>query len=526
MFGGRDMCMKKIWFGLAAALAAVAVAWGEEAQDGTPPAAQEAAAPGMPAEVDLAFCLRTALERNLDLQMERLSREEADLEVEVARGAYDPELSVSVGREHSETEGEAAGTAEGALETMRTERDDDTVSASLSGKIGPGGGTYELAARNGDSSGTRGGSPFDSNTGRVGVSLKQPLLKGFGTDESRYRIATAKVQSQEAALALEEEVQRLLGDVEKAWYALMEAKESREVQKEALRLSEQLLADNRRKVKIGTMSSLDEKQAESQAASARADLASAEQAIVKAENALKALVWNDLRSVWAAEVPATGMLTEPAADATAPDAGAAMEVALAARPDLRAARLALERQGYAVDLYRNQRLPALDLVAGGGLQASDEEGAGDVWSTIADADEPYWNVGVTLSIPLGNRAAKNRFLQSQATAERMRLQVRRQEEDAMAEVVDASAEVRSCLLRVEATRDAAEYAEAALEAEQRKLDQGRSTSFVVLQLQKDLTEARRAKTGALADYHKSLVDFALAEGRMLERHGLEMGALE
>jgi len=508
--------MKKIWMGLVAAAMATA-AWAAE---------DAASASTAMSAMDLGFCIRTALERNLDLQMERLSREEAELDVAVAYGAYDPTLSVSVGREHSETEGQSAGTADGALETMRTERDDDTVSASIGGKIGPGGGTYELAARNGDSSGSRGGNPFDSNTGRIGVTLKQPLLKGFKTDETRYRIATAKVQSQESALALEQEVQRLLGDVEKAWYALMAAKESREVQVEAVRLSEQLLSDNRRKVKIGTMSALDEKQAESQAASARADLAAAEQSIVKAENTLKSLVWNDLRSVWAEELPVTGALAEPAADATAPDAGAAMDVALASRPDLRSARLALERQGYAVDLYRNQRLPALDLVAGGGWQASDEDSAGDVWSTISDADEPYWNVGVTLSIPLGNRTAKTRYLQSQATAERMRLQVRRQEENAMAEVVNASAEVRSCLLRVEATRDAAEYAEAALEAEQRKLDQGRSTSFVVLQLQKNLTDARRAKTSALADYHKSLVDFALAEGTMLERHGLEMGALE
>ena len=520
--------MKKFWMGFAAVAmvsAATATAWGDE--EVPAPAADEAApAVAMPAEVDLGLCIRTALERNLGLQMARLSREEADLDVAVARGAYDPSLSLSVERDHSETEGESAGTADGALETIRTERDEDTVSASIGGKIGPGGGSYELAARNGDSSGKRGGNPFDSNTGRVGVTLKQPLLKGFKTDETRYRIATAKVQSQESALALEQEVQELLGDVEKAWYALMAAKESREVQLEAVRLSEQLLADNRRKVKIGTMSALDEKQAESQAASARADLAAAEQSIVKAENSLKALVWNDLRSIWSSEVPSTGSLAEPPADATAPDAGAAMEVALASRPDLRSARLSVERQGYAVDLYRNQRLPALDLIAGGGLQASDEKSESDVWSTISDADEPYWNVGVTLSIPLGNRAARNRYLQSQATAERMRLQVRRQEEAAMAEVVNASAEVRSCLLRVAATTDAAEYAAAALDAEQRKLDQGRSTSFVVLQLQKNLTDARRAKTSALADYHKSLVDFALAEGTMLERHGLEMGTLE
>jgi len=42
---------------------------------------------------------------------------------------------------------------------------------------------------------------------------------------------------------------------------------------------------------------------------------------------------------------------------------------------------------------------------------------------------------------------------------------------------------------VDATREARIYAEAALSAEQKKLESGKSTSFVVLQLTKDLTAA-------------------------------------
>ena len=499
-------------------LAAVAMgtiaAWGEGetvVANGTPP--------GLP-QLDLEACARLALERNLDLRMVRLEREEAELDVGIARGGYDPTLSLRAGRDHSETSGQSAGTADGALETVRTEKDDDSVSASVGGKVGWVGTEYEVAARSGDSSGKRGGNPFDTSSGSIGVTVSQPLLKGFRTDETRYRIATAEVLSEEAALALEERVQNLLADVEKAWYTLLAARQARVVQVEAVRLAEQLLADNRRKVQIGTMSSLDEKQAESQAASARADLASAEQSVVQAENALKALVFADLRNVWQLELPVAGELAPPPAGTMPPDPGAAMDGALAQRPDLRSARLALERQGLAVDLYKNQTLPELNLVGGYGLAASDEDSAGDAWSTIADADEPYWNVGVTLSIPIGNRAARNRHKQSLAAQERATLHVRKLEEDALGEIVNASASVNACLLRVAASRDAAEYARDALQAEQRKLDQGKSTSFVVLQLQKNLTEARRAETAALADYYKSLADFSLAEGSMLSRHSL------
>jgi outer membrane protein TolC len=76
---------------------------------------------------------------------------------------------------------------------------------------------------------------------------------------------------------------------------------------------------------------------------------------------------------------------------------------------------------------------------------------------------------------------------------------------------------------VDSTKQARLYAEAALEAEQKKLENGKSTSFFVLQLQSDLTAARSAEIGALADYNKSLAQLALAEGATLERHRLQVG---
>ncbi|HQN79855.1 MAG TPA: hypothetical protein PLB64_02245, partial [Kiritimatiellia bacterium] len=59
-------------------------------------------------------------------------------------------------------------------------------------------------------------------------------------------------------------------------------------------------------------------------------------------------------------------------------------------------------------------------------------------------------------------------------------------------------------------------------AEQQKLARGKSTSFVVLQLQRDLTSARNTEIQALADYNRQLAALALAEGAVLERLGVEL----
>lgn len=472
-------------------------------------------------EVTLAECAAVALRNNLELQIQRATREEAALDADIARGGYDPKLSLSATRRHEETSGTGAGVAEGVLETAESRTDSDTYRASVGGTTGWTGLGYEVSAHSGESDGRRGGNPFDTSTAGVGVALTQPLLKGFKTDETRYRVAAAGVMSEEAAVALEGRAQALLGEVEAAWYRFVEAREGVGVREEALRLAEQLLEDNRRKVKIGAMAALDEKQAESQAASARAELASAKQSAREAENALKRVVFADARGLAGVRLAPGEAL--PAATEAAVDVGAAMDRALAERADLRQARLALKRQGLAVDLKRNQRLPSLDLVVGGGLEASDEDSAGDAWSTVGDADEPYWTAGVTLTMPLGNRVARGEYRQAQVARRRLELQIRQLEESALAAVDNAAAALESGYGRVVASREAREYAERALEAEQRKLDSGKSTSFVVLQLQRDLTAAREAEIGALADYHRRAAELAEATGSMFERHGMAWG---
>jgi outer membrane protein TolC len=74
--------------------------------------------------------------------------------------------------------------------------------------------------------------------------------------------------------------------------------------------------------------------------------------------------------------------------------------------------------------------------------------------------------------------------------------------------------------QTKATRDARDYAGQALQAEEKKLGVGTSTSFIVLQLQSNLTAARSAEIRALADYNEDLTQLAQFEGTILDRHHL------
>ena len=501
-------------------LLAPALAFAGEAAP-NPAAAAETDAPAArertEREITLDECIRLALLNNLDLQIKRLDRQSADLDLASARGAYDPSLSLAASRSHTETSGQSAGTAEGVLATAASDQDEDAFSGGLSGKTSFYGLSYALTAKTGRTEGSRASNPFDTANASVGASLTQPLLAGFKTDSARWQLASARSLSESAALSLERQAQTTVAAVVSAWYDFISARESIAVHAEAVRLAEQLLADSVRKVQVGALSPLDEKQASSQAASARAALADARRSCIQAENALKNLVFADLRAARAVALSPIGDLS---ADEVRPDLDLSSEAALENRPDLRAKRLEVERLGLAADFNKNKTLPALDFVAGAGLAASDGDDYGDAWDRISSADDPYWTVGLQFSVPLGNRTARSEYAKSLAALDSARLSLRALEESVLVDIDDSVAAVFTGWAKILATRDAREYAAQALAAEQKKLESGKSTNFVVLQLQKDLTSARQTEIAATAAYLKALSALALADASILTRFSL------
>jgi outer membrane protein TolC len=146
----------------------------------------------------------------------------------------------------------------------------------------------------------------------------------------------------------------------------------------------------------------------------------------------------------------------------------------------------------------------------------------DALGQIADRDNPFWTVGAQLTIPLGQTGARNNLKIAKAAQEQLTLTLKQQEQDTLILIENALANARSNFERVDATRQFRLYAEAALDAEQKKLESGKSTSFFVLQLQKNLTDARSAEIRALADYNISLANLALAEGSTFERRSINL----
>ena len=180
----------------------------------------------------------------------------------------------------------------------------------------------------------------------------------------------------------------------------------------------------------------------------------------------------------------------------------------------------LERKGIVLKYLKNQTFPQLDLVGSYGQVGSDRKYSGALQG-IRRGDSPFYSFGAVLSIPIaGNRSARANYKASKAELNQSVANLKRLEQDIMVEIGIAVETTKTRLAQVDATKQSKHFAEIALEAEQKKLDNGRTTSFVVLQLQRDLTAARLAEVAAVAEYNKALSILSVREGTTFERSKL------
>jgi outer membrane protein TolC len=195
---------------------------------------------------------------------------------------------------------------------------------------------------------------------------------------------------------------------------------------------------------------------------------------------------------------------------------------LTQRADLMALKYSLESAGITVKLTKNQLWPQLDLIGSYGHNEVSPNGYGHVLDQLPRGRNPEYTYGVRLSIPLGNRAARMRHKTAKAEQAQSLMEYKRLEQQIMVQIDDAVKLIRSSFERVEATRAARAFAQEALAAEQKKLENGKSTSFFVLQFQRDLTVRRSEEIRALADYNNALAQLAWREGTTLERHKVQV----
>ena len=468
-------------------------------------------ATGKVRELSLQECIELTLRHNLELKIERYNPEIQLYTLQGAYGAYDPNLSLAGQHNHRES---GAIFANNQI-ILGSKTDADAFNSSINGKL-PWGTTYTVSGNVADTHGTQAGFPFENTAGSVSITGTQPLLKNFWFDANMLTIKIAKNRLKYSDLTLKQQIMTKITNLEQAYYHLIYNRENVLVQEKAVELAERLVAENKKKLEVGTLAPLDLQSAEAQAATSRANVIKARAELGTQERVVKLLITEEY-STWASvELIPTGTLAAQPPIVNLQDS---WSKGLSQRPDLLQAKLDIEQTGIQLKYDRNQLFPELDIFGTYGYNGTGGEYSG-FFDNLKQQNNPFFAYGGSISIPLTRTTARNSYKSDKAKLQQNVLALKNLEQNIMINIDNDIGNIRADFDQVHATRAAREYQEAALDAEQKKLESGKSTTYTVLQVQRDLTSARGAEIQALDTYNEHLSQLSLDEGSTLDRLGI------
>ncbi len=474
-------------------------------------------------ELRLEEAEELALEKNLDIAVERLNPQAVNLQLAGLKNLYRPVAFSTVGQRDLFQLPRTQLVGGQRVSTGTT-----TYNLGLNQPVPWHGGAFNVVWNNNKADSTSNNVLFNPTfESSFLASYTQPLVRGFKIDNTRQQLLVTQINQDIAEENVRGTVAATLANVRNAYWDLVFARSAVDVARGSLQLAEKLVEDNKARVEVGTLAPLDIVQAEVQAANNRQSLALAEATLQTAQLALKRYIVSGTEDpLWVQEIMPVDL---PALAPPPTDVEGAVRAALSQRTDLQNARKSIDSTDVSINYFRNQSLPALDLLASygsqgiGGTQLIRSGGLGspvtgeipggflDALSVLGNRDYPNWNVQLNISYPIGGSQADAQHARARVQRQQAVTRLRALEVQAAAEVANAALTVQSNLKRVEAAGAARELAAKQLEAEQSKFEVGISTNFFVVQAQRDLANAQNTELRAMADYRKSLVTFERAQ---------------
>lgn len=512
----------------------------------TPPPSETSPAPVLPptqeapdaVPLSLADALRTALENNLDIRVQRVNPAIAEQQIQLAWSPFDPLVSADYAHSDQTTENFD-------LEEPEATRKEDTFSASWADRLtfGP---EYrvEVFSNRTDAptlqrdplTGLLFLNPFNPTySSGVNASFSIPLFKNLGTEVNKLDILVAESNLAVSQQELSDRVNRTLQAVEDAYWNLAAAAKAREVALQSRGLAQELLELNRRKVEVGTLAPIEITQAEAGVAEREENVIVTETARRDAEDQLRALMAvprDDPR--WTKPIAAIEPVNLNELEREV-DVQQRIDRALSARPELEAARRSLEARQVTERVAKHQTKPEINIVGGvnpfgnnfdvvdtngDGIGELDRGGRGTSLSEVPSFDSYVWTLGAQFRYTIHNRAAKANLAIAGLDRERGELDIANLEQSISVEVRTAARGVTSGAERIAAARKNVELQERKLDAEKKKFENGMSTSFEVLTFQNDLAAAQLSLIQAAIDYQRARVELERSTGTLVEARGM------
>jgi HAE1 family hydrophobic/amphiphilic exporter-1 len=510
----------------------------------------------------LRQAVETAIRSNLDVAIERTNVEDADQAWRGARGGFDPVVHwQSLAADSNSPSTSVLDGANGVVsqrtggQTLAWHQKTSWNGLAVDAQFG----ANRISSANPYVS----VSPFYSSL--LTVAVTQPLVRGRAVDAERAMVKIRRIGRSASAYDLETRAIDVASRVEQAYWDLVAARRSVDVDLEAANLAQTQLEQNRRMIAAGTLPQVELSAAEAELQSRLDDLYRSTGVVTEAEDTLKTLLVRDRQdSLWNEEiVPVDDRAAAPPAVIELAEAEAE---ALSRRPELKQ----LDANTEANDVTRQQNAdllkPQVNLVASyslaglaghirptnpltdsltpvyqrvdqlsaaaglpvlaapmfGTLPGSMAGGLGGSLSSLFGGNYQSAQAGIALDFTVHNRAAEANLASAAIAGNRLQLMRTRAEQTIEAQVRDALQALDTARQRIRAAQAGALAASDKLSSETRLFAAGASTNFLVLTRQNEYSAARRRLVDAETAFWKAVSKYQAAVGTTLKVWGMEV----
>ena len=381
-------------------------------------------------------------------------------------------------------------------------------------------------------------NPYTS--GDIDLQVTQNLLNGFGKAVNTRNIRVQKNNLKVTDLQFKQQVITTVSAVLNLYWDLVSFDEEVKSRQQALDTADQLLKNNQEQVRIGTLAQIEVTRAQSQLYSARQDLLIAQTNLMQQETILKnALSRAGVATSELAEVHIVPLdsIEIPAQD----DMRTVAElvgVAMANRVELEQARINLDSNHMNLAGVRSSLKPSLQAFAeltNNGLAGMAsaaalgqpgvsyfDGGYGDLLEQIFRRNFPNYSAGISLNIPLRNRAAQSDYVTSQLEIRQNELNLQKQVNQVRVDVQNAVIGLQQARARYVAAKEARVLSQETFEGDKKKYDVGATTSYQVVQDQRDLASAQSSEVQAMANYTHARIQFDQALGATMDVNNISI----
>jgi outer membrane protein len=396
-------------------------------------------------------------------------------------------------------------------------------------------------------------SPFNDYspqlTSSFTATVTQPLLQGAGIFVNKRYVYQAINNRRITDSTFRQQILYTVNQVEDIYWGLVNAYEDVQAKERALDQSSKVAGDNRKQLEIGTMAPLDVLNADQSVASDKQALISSQSALNFQQQIIKQAIarnLNDPALIAAAVIPTDRVSLEELPEEKQPVDDLVQE-AFRQSPVLEQAALTLKNDEISLKGAKNGLLPTLNVFgfyganATGGSQSPNcidlleanpgpcppgtvpPIGYATTLSNLVNSTGPNKGAGFNVNIPLRNRPAQ--AAQEQALIEYRQAELRLEQlyTQIRISVVNSMYALTNDRAQVQASIAAKDYAEQSLDAEQKKLRLGASTTALVLQQQRNLAGAENTLLQANATYAKDRAGLYQTLASTLQHYGIDLG---